>query len=165
MLRFDATQRQKIAEVDGFKRAARKADKAARPKSEKRHRGRERDNGHLAFIRRLPCACGCLRSPCDAAHVRYADLTRDKPYTAKGVKPSDKWTVPLFRECHQEQHGGSERTFWDGRGIDPLALAERLYAVSGDTEAGARIVRAGRTDTLGGTEGEARRAPRFETDQ
>jgi hypothetical protein len=140
MLRFDATQRQKIAEVDGFKRDARKQAKAGRPKSEKASRGRVRDNGHLAFIRRLPCACGCLRTPCDAAHVRYADLSRGKASTGMAVKPDDSWTVPLHRTCHEAQHGMNERAWWQSKGRDPLDLAERLYAVSGDTEAGERIV-------------------------
>lgn len=141
MTTFTAEQRQVIAEAQRIRRDARKAARQSRPKSEKAHRGRERDNGHLAFVRRLPCACGCLRTPCDAAHVRYADLTRGKTATGMAVKPSDKWTVPLTRACHEEQHGTNERAFWASKGIDPLDLAERLYAVSGDEEAGARIIK------------------------
>lgn len=142
-MRFSQAERQVIAAAARIRTQARKADKAARPKSEKRHRGRERDNGHLSYVRRLPCACGCMRSPCDAAHVRYADLTRGKTYTGKQVKPSDKWTVPLTRACHEAQHGGNEMAWWQSRGIDPLDLAERLYAVSGDVEAGTRIIAEG----------------------
>lgn len=140
MTRFTAAERQIIASAQRIRRDARKADRKARPKSEKASRGRERDNGHLAYVRRLPCACGCHGSPCDAAHVRYADLDRGKTYTAKGVKPSDRWTVPLTRACHEAQHSTNERAWWEARGIDPLALAERLYAVSGDLEAGRRII-------------------------
>lgn len=141
MTTFTAAERQIIAAAARLRREARKAARQARPKSEKATRGREIDRAHLQFIRRLPCACGCLRTPCDAAHVRYADLARGKTYTGKGVKPSDRWTVPLTRACHEEQHGMNERAFWDARGIDPLDLAERLYAVSGDEEAGAKIIR------------------------
>lgn len=139
-MNLTAEQRAVKAQWEAIKREARKADRAARPKSEKAHRGREIDRAHLQFIRRLPCACGCLRTPCDAAHIRYADLTRGKTYTGKGVKPSDRWTVPLTRACHTDQHSTNEQAWWASKGIDPLDLAERLYAVSGDAEAGARII-------------------------
>ena len=140
MTTFTAAERQIIATAARLRRDARKAARQSRPKSEKADRGRVRDNGHLAFVRRLPCACGCLRTPCDAAHVRYADLARGKTATGMAVKPSDCWTVPLTRACHEAQHGMNERAFWSSKGVDPLDLAERLYAVSGDEEAGARII-------------------------
>jgi len=56
-----------------------------------------------------------------------------------GMKPDDKWTVPLCRVCHALQHRQNERAFWDGAGIDPLEMAENLYEYSGD-EAKARAL-------------------------
>lgn len=46
------------------------------------------------------------------------------------MKPDDRWTVPLCREHHEEQHKVGEPIFWHALGIEPLRLAERLYAVS-----------------------------------
>lgn len=143
MLRFNKEQRAAIARVDGFKRDARKADKKARPKSEKADRGRARDNAHLAFIRRLPCVASFIRTGrleygCQAAHVR---MVRDGKPGGMGVKPSDKWTVPLSAEAHDEQtNRGGERGFWAALGVDPINLAERLYAVSGDTDAALKVI-------------------------
>lgn len=47
-----------------------------------------------------------------------------------GVKPSDKWTVPLCRECHQVQHNRGEVDFW-GDVEAARQLAHNLYLLSG----------------------------------
>lgn len=105
-----------------------------------------RDKDHLSFIRSLPC-CVCGRAPCDAAHVRNGTDG------AMGRKPSDRWCVPLCQAnilpkdgmwgggpgCHNEQHHYGEESFWAGKS-DPLGLAEHLWRVSGDMEAGMRAV-------------------------
>jgi len=114
---------------------------APKPERErvKPKQGREKDNAHLAFIRRLPCLACTAEGHSDAAHVRYADLGRGKSHTGMGMKPDDKWTVPLCRVCHSLQHRQNERAFWDGVGIDPLEMAENLDEYSGD-EAKARAL-------------------------
>lgn len=100
-----------------------------------------RDKDHLSFVRSLPC-CVCGRAPCDAAHVRNGTDG------STGRKPSDKWALPLCsatwgsdhrRGCHSKQHVMGEQSFWYERG-DPLGLAEHLWKVSGDMEAGMRAV-------------------------
>lgn len=101
--------------------------------------GRERNEDHLDFIRRLPCTV-CRIEGVDAAHIRYADLQRGKGITGMGRKPDDKWTLPLCRPCHREQHGMNERQYWHRHEIDALALAERLFEVSGDEEAARSIL-------------------------
>lgn len=106
----------------------RKALKAARPKSPKADRGRERDTGYLAFLRRQPCACCGAPGPCDAAHIRMANRERGKLPTGMQVKPSDRFAVPLKRACHEHQHSMSEARFWAQLGLDPFAIADRLYA-------------------------------------
>lgn len=114
---------------------------AQRKPGGKADRGRVRDTGHLAFVRRLPCACGCGASaPSDAAHVRMAAPDRGKPFTGMQVKPSDRWTLPLARPCHERQHAGSEAAFWSAIGIDPIDLCERLYAVSGEEQAALQVL-------------------------
>ena len=94
--------------------------------------GRLIDNAHLAFVRRLPCAVCSTEGGVDAAHIRFGDLTRDKKPAGMGMKPDDKWAVPLCRECHRTQHGQNEKAFWAKCEIDALALAEKLYECSGD---------------------------------
>ncbi len=57
-----------------------------------------------------------------------------------GGKPSDRYTLPLCRGCHDTQHAVGELTFWSAKRIDPLDVASRLWAVSGDMEQGERAV-------------------------
>jgi len=117
----------------GFKRS-----RSFRPEGEGQRQPRERDNGHLAYIRRLPCAACGRPGPSDAAHVRTADPARAKRQTGMAEKPSDRWTVPLCRPCHERQHSGSEAAFWSALGIDVIALCARLYADSTAGLAGPR---------------------------
>ena len=109
----------------------------------KRKRPRERQEGHLAFVRSLPCLiCG---GASEAAHVRYGDLRYGKRGTGKGEKPSDMYTVPLCRADHLEQHGSYEDIWWQMREIDPIRVALSLWSISGDEEAALEIIRRART--------------------
>jgi hypothetical protein len=89
---------------------------------------------HLAFVRQLPCvACG-KAAPSEPAHVRTgAD-------GGVGMKPGDRYAVPLCTTCHAKQHRVGELTFWSALRFDPLNVALRLWTVSADLEAGKRIV-------------------------
>lgn len=127
-MNYTHEQRQTIAEAARIRREARKEATRARPKSPKADRGRERDNGYLAFLRRQPCACCGLPAPSDAAHLRMASLERGKLPTGMQVKPSDRFAVPLNHGCHMTQHSMSEARFWSERGLDPFVIADRLYA-------------------------------------
>lgn len=108
---------------------------------------RIRDEGHLAFIRRLPSVLSGIFG-CEACHIRYGDPVYRKKHTGKAQKPDDAWTVPLSPDEHRAQHDTNEREWWLSHRIDPLALAQALYAVTGDTDAAVRIIAQGRT-TLG----------------
>lgn len=86
----------------------------------------------LAFVRRRQCcACGAP-APSQAAHVRFGNPAIGKRNSGIGEKPSDCWAVPLCADCHldspEAQHQIGERAFWARIGIDPFALATRLYA-------------------------------------
>ncbi|MFC5372963.1 hypothetical protein ACFPIF_10385 [Brevundimonas faecalis] len=122
---------------------------AARP-HEKKHRGRQRDNGHLAFIRRLPCvatylATGRFAYGCQAAHVRLTNHAFGKPMPGAQVKPDDCWTLPLSPEQHRIQSDvRNERPFWADHGLteeDVLTLCRDLYAASGDADVAEAIIR------------------------
>jgi hypothetical protein len=82
---------------------------------------------YLAWLRTLPCACGCgSPPPSDAAHIRSGSLKYEKPPTGLSEKPSDRWAVALNRSCHRRQHAfGSELSWWEQHGKDPFALALR----------------------------------------
>jgi len=102
-----------------------------------------RDKGHLSFIRQMPClSCGRIGVSVPA-HIRI------QTDAAGARKPSDFYVVPLcgmpriFNGCHEKQHK-AERTFWadfmERGGPDPWSTAQALYRVSGDIEAGERII-------------------------
>lgn len=94
---------------------------------------------HRAWIRQLPCAICGDNTSVESAHVRYADANSGKTEMGMGRR-DDIFVLPLCGNHHREQHRGNERLFWKGVGLDPLALALALYKVSGDHEAGERII-------------------------
>ena len=106
------------------------------PHPKRKHKARPKrtiDERHLGLVRQLQClACGA--EPAEAAHIRYGDLLRGKPITGIGIRPDDKWTVPLCPRCHRlgpdSQHGCGERSWWEAHRIDPLDVAARLYELS-----------------------------------
>jgi hypothetical protein len=103
-------------------------------KARKPAKARARDDGHLRFVASLPCAVSGVEGQTQAAHLRFASAEYRKPITGIGGKSDDVWTLPLSVEMHDEQHrAGDELAWWKSHGIDdPLKLALRLYAVSGD---------------------------------
>lgn len=111
---------------------------------DKKKRPREKSEGHLAFIRKLPSILSGKRDRVQAAHIRYADPLYAKRKTGIGEKAHDKFTVPLTAAEHLDgedaQHKSNERAWWEKHGIDPLQVAAALWMVSGDEEAGERII-------------------------
>lgn len=96
---------------------------------------------HLDFIRSLPCVVSKNNIETQAAHIRFTDARIGKFNAGVGAKPDDRWTVPLSNDKHAEQHEiGDERRFWEQYNIDPIEIAQQLYAVSGDYEQGYEIV-------------------------
>lgn len=94
-----------------------------------------RASAHLAFVRSLPClACGAS-APSQAAHVRSSGDG------GVGTKPADKFSLPLCPRCHlDDQHRIGELAFYGRLGIDPVDTALRLWTVSGNAEAGERLI-------------------------
>lgn len=91
------------------------------------------DKKHLAFIKTLHCAvCGTWHY-IDPAHLRAANLAYGKPFTGRR-KPCDRWVNPLCRTHHDEQHSMKELRFWAKYDIDPFALSQALYGVTGDRD-------------------------------
>jgi hypothetical protein len=93
-------------------------DKSALPLSEPR---RYRDRAHLEFVASQPCLL-CGRQPCDAHHLRFMQAR------ALGRRVSDEFAVPLCRTHHRALHrSGDEAAWWKASGIDPVAIAHRLW--------------------------------------
>lgn len=89
---------------------------------------RVEEPAYLAYVRSLTCLVCRKPGPSDAAHLRSSALRYGKPHTGMGEKPDDKWTVPLCRKHHDEQHAhGNELAWWALQGIEPFAAAVRLY--------------------------------------
>ena len=95
----------------------------------RQRRPRKLDAGYLAWLRGQPCACCRLSPPCDAAHLRAASAKYDKPITGVGMKPDDRWALPLKHAHHMAQHAyGDEIGWWRDRGVhDPFALCLEYY--------------------------------------
>jgi hypothetical protein len=82
---------------------------------------RRRDKAHRTFVSAQACVV-CGREPSDAHHLRFAQPR------ALGSKVSDEFTVPLCRSHHRDVHRtGNEVAWWTQFGIEPLAIAYRLW--------------------------------------
>lgn len=135
MILRSAADREILRRADEIKRAEKSA-RSARPKAErerrvehvnvKADRGRVRDNGYLAYLRRQPCVACHRVPPCDPAHIRTHK--RGELPTGLGRKPDDRRATSLCRACHDRQHAMRELDFWAGLGLDPFEVAERLFA-------------------------------------
>ena len=85
---------------------------------------RLRDNDHLRFVASKPCLI-CDRKPTHAHHIRHAQPR------ALARKVSDEWTVPVCFIHHRALHAaGSEKDWWQGQRIEPLEVAQQLWAES-----------------------------------
>lgn len=89
-------------------------------KSDKAEKGR-RSPAHRAWVRLHACsACGSYAG-IECAHVRGGTDG------GTGMKPSDRWTISLCKDCHAEQHRIGEIAFAFKYGINMLALAEEFF--------------------------------------
>jgi hypothetical protein len=102
----------------------------------------ERDPDYLAMVRQCPCL-KCGMEPSEAAHVRFASAAFGKA-SGLGKKPADEYSLPLCSGCHRldrdAQHSRGEKMFWIQLGINPLIVAEKLYAQRGDLVAMRAVV-------------------------
>lgn len=110
--------------------------KSAPKKKGKNRQYTERNDKHIALIRRCPCLA-CDQDPAGiAAHVRMTRI--GKPIAGTGAKPGDQWSLPLCAFCHTDgvraQHRIGELQFWSDLGLDPLVICQRLYIASPDIE-------------------------------
>ena len=90
--------------------------------SGRQHKGK-RSPSHLKWIRGHDCAVSNkdCKGKIEAAHVRRGTDG------GSGVKPSDKWTIPLCGYHHQQQHREGEITFEVMHGIDLKEIAEKAF--------------------------------------
>lgn len=119
-----------LDEARRIKREEKAAREKARPKSPKADRGRERDTGFLAYLRRQPCEArhlGGCSGPIEAAHIRY-HVAGIANAAGMGVKNHDRHANPLCNGHHQhDQHKRRERDFWASLGKDAYATAAGHY--------------------------------------
>lgn len=112
------------------------------PKKGKKNHRRLVSEGHLRMIRQLPCLL--TGKEAEAAHISYGSLAHGKPGNAMGIKASDCYVVPLCPELHRLldgcQHDTGEEEWWQQFDVDPIAIAQRLFAVGRNYEAMLHIV-------------------------
>ena len=99
--------------------------------------------GHLKFLRELPCLiCGDNTST-EAANLRMSDARIAKHNAGVGSKADDFFCLPLCGAHHRDQHAiGDESKFWKRVGLDPVLYALRLWSVTGNHELGCEVVAA-----------------------
>lgn len=96
---------------------------------------RHRCPAHLRYVASIPCiACSGGRLPgpdwMDRGSVSQAHhLTFAQP-RARGLKVGDQWVLPVCPPHHHALHHKGERLWWVLKGIDPLPIAEALWAAS-----------------------------------
>jgi hypothetical protein len=151
VIRFDTDERKTLAAAALLKANARMLAKKARPRQVKptaanQRQPRERDNGYLAWLRRLPCIAGMVDGGCSgpiqAAHLRFSDASRGRINPGLQSKPSDRWATALCEGHHLHgQHLTAEKLWWERLGVDPGDLAEALYAAFHSNHPGEEIIR------------------------
>ena len=104
---------------------------------------------HRAFIRSLPCLACSMPAPSEYASVRA------RTEAGMGLQPTGRFIVPLCGPptiwedcCHSRLHYRGRTQFWSELGIEPLALATRLWRISGDSEAGTHLILRARQASL-----------------
>lgn len=88
-------------------------------KSDKAERGK-RSPAHRSWVRGFACsACGSTEA-IECAHVRKGTDG------GMGIKPSDKWTISLCKDCHFMSHRVGEDSFAAEFNINLKELAEEF---------------------------------------
>lgn len=83
-----------------------------------------RSPAHRAFVRsHACCACGS-QTAIECAHVRVGTDG------GTGLKPSDRWTISLCKDCHSRQHQIGEPAFEMEHKINMRELAEAFFRAS-----------------------------------
>jgi len=94
----------------------------------------KRNAAHLTFIRSLPClGCGSSNRS-QAHHLLGLDLGK-----GMGLRVADRFTVPLCNACHSTLHDLNHALLAD-IGIDERAVANSLWKITGDFEAGQSVI-------------------------
>ena len=84
----------------------------------------KRSPAHRTWVRgHACCACGATAA-IECAHVR------EGTDGGMGLKPSDRWTISLCRDCHTRQHQIGEGPFQAEHKINFKALAAEFLAKS-----------------------------------
>lgn len=111
--------------------------KGPKPQKPKRadlgRKPRERDEKHLAALRKCPCILCGSEHAVEASHIRMNNGPKT-PNPGMGQKPNDRFALPLCHQEHMEQHAHprGERGFWEDHKINPFEPAAELYALRGD---------------------------------
>jgi len=98
---------------------------------------------HLVLIRQLPSCVSGRVGPCDPHHLKSGAAAAERGVQ---LKATDRWTVPLKRDEHDELERISSRreeAWFRERGIaDVSELANALWINTGDLERMRRVMQA-----------------------
>lgn len=127
----------------GEKRLANFRDRGPKNQHKNSERYKERpgmSEEHLALVRQMPCCTCRAKPPGDPHHLKAGTGER-----GMGVRSTDKWAVPMCRDCHGgvERAGSrNERAWFEARGIGSNELARDLWLNTGDLPKMIKILQA-----------------------
>jgi len=102
---------------------------------------RHRCPAHLRWVATIPCVI-CAGGRVVPERFRSGEVVSQAHHVttaqpkARGLKVSDSFVVPLCVRHHDPNHPGSvhhsggERVWWERKGVNPLEIAESLWAAS-----------------------------------
>ena len=90
---------------------------------------------HRRFIASLPCCVTMLEGSTQCAHIRH------NTGGGVGMKPEDRWCVPLSYQEHARQHEMGEVNFWGDSLEDAKQLALDLWKNTGDEYTAMGLIR------------------------
>ncbi len=82
-----------------------------------------RNKPYRDWLHDKPCACGCRRTPCDAAHTGKVNGTSSKA--------ADSTCAPLYRLCHNA-YDADRKGFEAQMGVDMQAVAAKYWGIYGE---------------------------------
>jgi len=98
-----------------------------------------KDDGHLQFVRSLPCCLCGDNVTVEVAHIRMGYHGWKRPM-GMGER-DDRWVIPLCGRHHRDQHNMREAIFWRTQKRNPARLARMLWMMTGDHAAASRAIR------------------------
>jgi hypothetical protein len=79
----------------------------------------KKEPSYTKFIHQLPCIITRRHFDVEGCHVSFPNRDYGHYGRARQSKAGDRWTLPMIKSLHDEQHTMDEAAFWRGQRINP----------------------------------------------